>query len=225
MITLSGVSKRYGRGAGATVVADNISARFRGGRSIALLGCNGAGKSSLLRIIAGTMDPDQGRVETSGRVSWPIGITGSFHGDLSGRQNIRFLARVYGVDAASMVDAVESFAQIGRHLRQPVKTYSAGMKARLAFGCAMAIPFDTYLVDEVTSVGDAGFKERSKTLFLDRMQRAGAIVVSHTLPLLREICDEAVVLSQGRITHYLDVEAAIDHHLSLIRNRPNPHHA
>ena len=218
MITLSNVSKRYGRERNATVVANDISARFRAGRSIALLGCNGAGKSSLLRIIAGTMDPDAGRVETTGRVSWPIGFSGSFHGDLSGRQNIRFLARVYGVDCSAMVEAVDEFAELGRHLRQPVKTYSAGMKARLAFGCAMSIPFDTYLVDEVTSVGDAGFKERSKTLFLDRMGRAGAIVVSHTLPLLREICDEAVVLSQGRLSHYLDLDAAIEHHLDLIKN-------
>lgn len=220
MITLSHIRKSYGRGANRTVIADDISARFRAGRSIALLGRNGAGKSSLLRIIAGTMDPDSGTVETEGRVSWPIGFSGSFHGDLSGTQNIRFLARVYGVEAPAMVDAVDSFAELGRNLRHPVKTYSAGMKARLAFGCAMSIPFDTYLVDEVTSVGDAGFKERSKALFLDRMQRAGAIVVSHTLPLLREICDEAVVLSNGRLSHYLDLDAAIEHHLDLIRNRP-----
>ncbi|MEM1302430.1 MAG: ABC transporter ATP-binding protein [Pseudomonadota bacterium] len=222
MITLTSISKTYRHGSDATVVADKISARFRAGRSIALLGRNGAGKSSLLRIIAGTMDPDSGQVDAVGRTSWPIGFSGSFHGDLSGNQNIRFLARLYGVDPAAMVDAVDAFADLGRFLRQPVKTYSAGMKARLAFGCAMSIPFDTYLVDEVTSVGDAGFKERSKALFLDRMLRSGAIVVSHTLPLLREICDEAVVLSNGRLSHYLDMDAAIEHHLALIRNPPKP---
>lgn len=220
MITLHRLSKRFGRGPSATVIADDISIRFGTGRSVAVLGRNGAGKSSLLRMIAGTMDPDHGSIEVTGRTSWPIGFAGSFHGELSGSQNIRFLARIYGVHSASMIEAVDHFAQLGSHLCRPVRTYSAGMKARLAFGCAMSIPFDTYLVDEVTSVGDAGFKERSKALFLDRIKRSGALVVSHTLPLLREICSEAVVLSDGRLTHYHDMDAAIDHHLALTRSEP-----
>lgn len=219
MIELHNVSKGFGTGSGRTTIADSISVRFRSGRAVALLGSNGAGKSSLLKIIAGTMEPDSGHVHVTGRVSWPVGFAGSFHGDLTGAQNTRFLARVYGVDTQSMEAAVASFAELGPHFSKPVRTYSAGMKARLAFGTSMAIPFDTYLVDEVTSVGDAQFKEKSKRVFLDRLTRAGAIVVSHTLPFIREVCDEAAVLEKGRLTHYRDVEAAIDHHLAL--SRPN----
>ena len=219
MIRLSGLSKSFHRGGHRTVVADNITCTFPARRSVAGLGRNGAGKSSLLRLIAGTLTPDAGRIDRRGRVSWPIGLMGSFHGDLSGAQNLRFLARIYGVDCGDMVRCVEAFAELGPHLHQPVRGYSSGMKARLSFGASMAIPFDYYLVDEVTSVGDAAYREASKVLFKDRLAAAGALVVSHSMPLVREVCDCAVVLDRGKLSFYADVEAGIAHHLDIVGNR------
>ncbi|MEC8796783.1 MAG: ATP-binding cassette domain-containing protein, partial [Pseudomonadota bacterium] len=154
MIRLHNLSKSYLVNGVRTVVADGLNATFETRGATALLGRNGAGKSSLLRMIAGTMDPDDGQIVKTGRVSWPVGFAGSFHGDLSGAQNARFIARVQGVDTDEMLDAVARFTGLGAHFHTPVKTYSAGMRARLAFAVSMAIPFDTYLVDEVTSVGD-----------------------------------------------------------------------
>ncbi len=216
MIEFRDLRKSFAAREGRQIVADGISAVFPAGASVALLGRNGAGKSSLLKMIAGTMDPDSGEVISLGAVSWPVGFAGSFHGELTGAQNTRFIARVYGVDTAELADYVADFAELGRHFDMAVRTYSAGMRARLAFGISMGISFDTYLVDEVTSVGDAAFKRKSEAVFQDRMRHSGAVVVSHTMGLIRRICTAGAVLDRGRLTWYDDVEAAIRHHEALL---------
>lgn len=218
MIRLHNLSKSYLVNGVRTVVADGLNATFETRGATALLGRNGAGKSSLLRMIAGTMDPDDGQIVKTGRVSWPVGFAGSFHGDLSGAQNARFIARIQGVDTDEMLDAVARFTGLGAHFHTPVKTYSAGMRARLAFAVSMAIPFDTYLVDEVTSVGDAEFKRKSEALFHERLQHSGAIIVTHALGLVQRLCDKAAVLDRGRLTFYSDIDQAIRHHQDLCRS-------
>lgn len=212
MIVLENLTKRFVQRGQRRTVLDRVSAVFPSGRSVALLGRNGAGKSTLMRIIAGTMDPTEGQVWSTGTVSWPVGFAGSFHPDLTGASNIRFLARIYGTDADDLVRFVEDFAQLGQSYHQTFGNYSSGMKSRLAFGASMGIDFDTYLVDEVTSVGDAAFRARSTELFRHRIQTAGAVVVSHSMPQLRAMCDCGAVLERGRLTWYDDIEAAIAHH-------------
>lgn len=188
------------------------------GKSLALLGGNGAGKSTLLELIAGTQKPDSGSVWSDGTISWPVGFGGSFHPHLTGAQNTRFLARVYGVDTDELMDFVEDFAELGKHFHMPIRTYSSGMRSRLGFGISMGIPFDTYLVDEVTAVGDARFRRKSKALFRDRMQRSSAILVNHNLRELREYCDAAIVLERGKLTPFDDLEEAIEHHEALMNS-------
>ncbi|MEI4473076.1 ABC transporter ATP-binding protein [Frigidibacter sp. MR17.24] len=223
MITLEGVSRSLRRGGSTLVVADRIWAAFPPGRSVALLGRNGAGKSTLLRMIAGLTPPDAGRVRRRGSVSWPVGFAGGFHPDLTGAANLALVARLYGVDPAQLVDFVTRQADLGPALSQPFRLYSSGMRARLAFSASMAIRFDTYLVDEITAVGDQAFRARSEALLADRLGRSGAIVVSHSLPLLRRVCDCGAVLEAGRLTLHDDLEAAIAHHLADLREpSPNP---
>lgn len=212
MIRLHHLSKSFRAGAGVKRVADDICASFPPGRAIALLGRNGAGKSTLLQMIAGTVAPSSGRVVTQGTVSFPVGFAGSFHNDLTGAQNCRFVARIYGVDTDDLVGFVEAFAELGAHFRMPLRTYSSGMRSRLAFGVSMGIGFDTYLVDEITAVGDAAFRQKSAELFRARMAHAGAIMVSHSMSQVRELCDAAAVLEAGRLTLFDDVEAAIAQH-------------
>ncbi|WP_425041446.1 ABC transporter ATP-binding protein [Primorskyibacter sp. S187A] len=187
------------------------------GRAFGLLGRNGAGKSTLLQMIAGTMQPSSGRVRIEGRMSWPVGGTNSFHRDLTGLQNTRFLARVYGVDSDALVAFVEDFAEIGRHFHMPIRSYSSGMRSRLAFGIAMGIPFDTYLIDEVTAVGDARFKRKSRAVFQARMVMAGAIMVSHSMKEMRNFCDSGLVLHEGEIEYYEDIRTAIARHEALMQ--------
>ena len=195
------------------VVAENVNAVFPTGVAVALLGRNGAGKSSMLRMISGAMLPTSGRILSSGTISWPVGFAGAFNGELTGEQNCRFIARLYGVNTDEMIEFVEDFAELGEHFRLPIRSYSSGMRARLAFGVSMAVPFDTYLVDEVSAVGDASFKAKSNRLFNDRMSNAGAIVVSHSLNMLRQTCQAGAVLENGRLSYYHELEEAIEVHM------------
>lgn len=212
MIRLENLSKVYMVNGVPTLVADNITATFPTGASVGLLGRNGAGKSSLLKIISGVMRPTSGEVISDGTISWNVGFAGSFHPDLTGAQNVRFVARIYGVDTDELQAFVADFAELGHHFHQPFRTYSAGMRSRLAFGLSMGIRFDTYLIDEVTSVGDAAFRVRSETVLMDRLEDSSAIVVSHSTALLRRICGAGAVLEAGRLTWYDDIEEAIEAH-------------
>lgn len=212
MIRLENLTKIYRRGGAHKVVADNMNCTFPTGRTVALLGRNGAGKSSLLRMIGGSMDPTSGRIVSDGTVSWPVGFAGSFHPDLTGLQNTRFVARVYGVDTDALVDFVDDFAELGQHFFLPTRTYSSGMKSRLAFGLSMGIRFDTYLVDEVTSVGDAAFRRKSEQVFRARMATSSAILVSHGMQMLRRNCDSGAVIDAGKLLWFDDLEEAIDYH-------------
>ncbi|WCR11112.1 ABC transporter ATP-binding protein [Paracoccus stylophorae] len=219
MIRLQNLTKTYVLEGRRKTVARDITAVFPTGVSVALLGRNGAGKSSLLKMISGEMLPTSGEILSDGTISWPVGFAGSFHRELSGEQNCRFLARVYGIDTDEMVAFVKDFAELGDHFQLPIRTYSSGMKARLAFGVSMAVPFDTYLVDEVSAVGDAAFKSKSNRVFNERMAKSGAIVVSHSMGMLRKTCQAGAVLEDGRLSYYHDIEDAIEQHLENMRRR------
>lgn len=212
MIRLENLSKTYVLQGASKVVADQINIEFTSGASVALLGRNGAGKSTLMRMIAGGLSPDRGRIVLRGSVSWPVGFQGSFHPDLTGAQNSRFVARIYGVDTGELLYFVEDFAGLGAHFHQPVRRYSAGMKARLAFALSMGIHFDTYLIDEVTSVGDGAFRQKSQAVLRTRLQQSGALIVSHSMEMIRALCQSGVVLEQGRLDYFDDIEAAIHQH-------------
>ena len=212
MIRLIDVSKTYYADGIANTVADRVNLTFPTGASVALIGRNGAGKSSLLKIISGTMRPSRGTVEVTGTISWPVGFAGSFHGDLSGLQNTRFVARIYGIDTDQLVDFVYDVSELGDQFYLPFRTYSQGMRARLGFAMSMGIDFDTYLIDEVTSVGDESFREKSEAMLRARLESRGAIVVSHSAPLLKRMCEAAVVIEGGEAAWFDDVEAALRQH-------------
>ncbi|MCG7495025.1 ABC transporter ATP-binding protein [Thalassobius sp. Cn5-15] len=212
MIRFENLSKSFTVKGQRKLVIHDLTATLPTGKSLALLGRNGAGKSTLMQLIAGTLRPDSGRVVSDGTISWPVGFGGSFHGALTGAQNVRFIARIYGVDSDALIDFVRDFAQIGDHFHMPVRTYSAGMRSRLAFGTSMGIRFDTYLVDEVTAVGDAAFRQRSQAIFAERMRQASAILVNHDLWQLRKFCDAGLVLEGGKVRYYDDLEEAIAQH-------------
>jgi capsular polysaccharide transport system ATP-binding protein len=209
MIRLENVTKEFHLEGRRKVIMANTDLEFPDGRSVGLLGRNGAGKSTLLEMIAGTTLPTSGKITTTGAISWPVGFAGSFHGELSGAQNCRFVGRIYGVDTDELIDFVEDFAGLGVHFHLPVRTYSSGMKSRLAFGVSMGVAFDTYLVDEITAVGDAAFKLQSDALFKERMKYSGAVVVTHSMGQVRKLCDAAVVLEEGTAQFYDDVDEAI----------------
>ncbi|MEO0829582.1 MAG: ABC transporter ATP-binding protein [Pseudomonadota bacterium] len=215
MIRLERVNKRWRHRGIETVIARRLTAEFPTGHCIAIMGRNGTGKSTLLKMIAGSLDPDSGTIERDCSVSWPIGFGGLFHSQMSGIENVRFIARVYGVETTELVEFVEEFAQLGKHYFMPVSSYSSGMRSRLSFGVSMGVPFDTYLLDEVSSVGDSAFKEKASALLEDRLKIASAVIVTHSKKLVRRLCDGVAILEKGQITMYNDVREGLDVYASL----------
>jgi capsular polysaccharide transport system ATP-binding protein len=211
MIRLQNVAKSYRLREGRKVVLRNISATFPR-TNVAILGANGAGKSTLLRLIAGTEPPDSGDILRQGRISWPLGFAGSFNGTMSGAENVRFVARIYGEDTERVLDFVESFSELGEFFRMPVSSYSSGMRARLAFGVSMAVAFDYYLVDEITAVGDDKFRQKCLTTFTKKLANSGIIMISHSKATLKQYCRIGAVLHQGELMMFDDLNEAIALH-------------
>lgn len=212
MIAFENVTKVFRTSRAPKVVMRNVTMTLPRGRSVGLLGRNGAGKSTLLGMIAGNVEPDEGVMRREGKISWPLGFGGGFHPSLTGAQNARFVARIYGVDTEDLLECVRDFAELGEYLHMPVGNYSSGMKARLAFGVSMGVDFDVYLVDEITAVGDAAFREKCARAFNEKLGHADVIMVSHSPQTIRQYCDAGVVLEDGRLTYYDSVEAALAAH-------------
>jgi capsular polysaccharide transport system ATP-binding protein len=206
MIEVRHVSKAYPVQHGMNQVLDNISITFPAGENLGILGRNGSGKSTLLRILAGIEQPDAGEIIRRTRVSWPLGFAGGFNGTLSGEENTRFVARIYGADVSRVSRAAHEFSELGQYFYMPVRTYSTGMKSRLAFGLSMAIDFSVYLIDEVTAVGDKPFQDKCRAAFRERRERSSVILVSHSLATIKQYCDRCAVLIKGK----LQVCATID---------------
>ncbi|UGS42200.1 ABC transporter ATP-binding protein [Pseudocitrobacter corydidari] len=217
MIRIENLSKSYPTPQGRHYVFKDLNIELPSGKSVAIIGRNGAGKSTLLRMIGGIDRPDSGRIITDSSISWPVGLAGGFQGSLTGRENVKFVARLYATrdELKEKVAFVEEFAELGKYFDMPIKTYSSGMKSRLGFGLSMAFKFDYYLVDEVTAVGDARFKQKCAELFKERHKEASFLMVSHSLNSLKEFCDVALFIDRNNIVYYFqDVERAVALYLS-----------
>lgn len=217
MIQFENLHKSFPSGGGERkVIVRHLSLVLPSGQSLALLGRNGAGKSTFLQMIAGNIRPDRGKIVSNGTISWPVGLAGAVHRDMTGAQNIRFIARIYEVDTEQLCAFVADFSELGQHFYLPVRSYSSGMRSRLIFGAAMGIHFDTYLIDEVTAVGDARFKRKSRAVFRERIKNASAIMVSHQMEQVRQFCNAGLVLEKGELYYYSDLEEAIEVHQYLM---------
>jgi capsular polysaccharide transport system ATP-binding protein len=210
VIRFDNVTKIYKTDGHRRTILERVSLTLKPGISYGILGINGAGKSTTMRLIGGVEDPTRGRIHRGLRVSWPLGFGGGFHPQMTGRDNVIFVARIYGEDPKRVLEFVEDFSELGSYLDVPIRTYSSGMGARLGFGMSMAIPFDCYLIDEVTAVGDARFQKRCTEVFSQRRKNADVIMVSHSMETIREWCQQGIVLLNGRAIVYEDVNDAIE---------------
>jgi capsular polysaccharide transport system ATP-binding protein len=216
VIELCGVSKDYASHRGTIRILSDVNFRCERGARVALLGSNGSGKSTLLRILAGVTQPSAGRVIRKMTTSWPLAFGGAFHGALTGRDNVRFICRVYDVPFASALAVVSEFSELGGFLDQPVNTYSSGMRARFAFGLSLAIDFECMLIDEIVSVGDARFADKCEyALFSQRTDRA-MVIVSHDVQYLATHCTSAYVVHRGKATFFSDMNEAFAHHRATL---------
>ena len=215
MICFENVSKTYHIRKFQRSVFSDLNFTIEPGDSIGICGANGAGKSTLMRMIAGVEHPTSGRIRRSMSTSWPIGYTSCFQVSLTGADNARFIARIYGQPEDKVIAYVEEFAQLGPYLYQPVQTYSAGMGARLAFGISLAIDFDCYLVDEVTGAGDERFRIRCEEALLHRRDNATLIMVSHDPGTLKQYCRRGAVVYGGSLVFFDTIDEANDVHHRL----------
>ncbi|MCQ1732033.1 ABC transporter ATP-binding protein [Escherichia coli] len=213
MIKIENLTKSYRTPTGRHYVFKDLNLEIPSGKSVAFIGRNGAGKSTLLRMIGGIDRPDSGKIITNKTISWPVGLAGGFQGSLTGRENVKFVARLYAKqeELKEKIEFVEEFAELGKYFDMPIKTYSSGMRSRLGFGLSMAFKFDYYIVDEVTAVGDARFKEKCAQLFKERHKESSFLMVSHSLNSLKEFCDVAIVFKNSYIIgYYENVQSGID---------------
>jgi capsular polysaccharide transport system ATP-binding protein len=208
MIRLEAISKHYRTRAGPHVVLSEVGLEVRKGEKVGILGRNGAGKSTLIRIISGAELPTTGRVIRGMSVSWPLALSGAFQGSLTGIDNVHFICRVYGAEVGAVLPFVAEFSELGKFLKEPVKSYSSGMQARLAFAISMAIEFDCFLIDEVIAVGDASFHEKCRHELFEKRRDRALIIVSHQADSIREHCTRACVLEEGRLNEFPGVDAA-----------------
>ncbi|HFX5866480.1 TPA: ABC transporter ATP-binding protein [Escherichia coli] len=218
MIKIENLTKSYRTPTGRHYVFKDLNLEIPSGKSVAFIGRNGAGKSTLLRMIGGIDRPDSGKIITNKTISWPVGLAGGFQGSLTGRENVKFVARLYAKqeELKEKIEFVEEFAELGKYFDMPIKTYSSGMRSRLGFGLSMAFKFDYYIVDEVTAVGDARFKEKCAQLFKERHKESSFLMVSHSLNSLKEFCDVAIVFKDDNaVGFYEDVQKGIEEYYRI----------
>ena len=212
MIKLSNVSKSYETRNGPVTIFKDVNMRVLPGEKVGILGRNGAGKSTMIRLISGAEMPTAGKVERSMSVSWPLAFGGAFQGALTGLDNLRFISRVYGARAEDKLEFVEDFTELGAYFREPVRTYSAGMRARLAFAISMVVEFDCFLIDEIVAVGDVRFTEKCRTELFEKRGDRAMIIVSHDREFIRSHCDHAAVLTGGRLRDFPSVDEAYEYY-------------
>ncbi|WP_159831168.1 ABC transporter ATP-binding protein [Novosphingobium sp. TCA1] len=210
MIQCENICKAYKHGGMTKRVLKDLNLTLYPGEKVGLLGRNGAGKSTLIKLIGGVELPSSGRIKRSMSTSWPLGFGGGFQGSLTGFDNARFIARIYGREYREIRDFVAEFSELGGQLRMPVKTYSSGMRARLAFALSLAIEFDCYLIDEIIAVGDQSFHRKCRYELFEKREDRAMLLASHDTQTVRETCDKAIIVHGGKATLYSDVAEALD---------------
>lgn len=215
MISCHNLCKEYAHASTRKQVLNNVNLAVKPGEKLALLGRNGAGKSTLIKLIGGVEMPTSGKIARHMTISWPLGFAGGFQGSLTGYDNARFIARIYGKPYSEIKSYVEEFTELGAQLKMPVKTYSSGMRARLAFALSLAIEFDCYLIDEIILVGDQNFNRKCHVELFEKRADRAMILASHSTQIIRDSCNRAAVIKDTALTTYDDVEEAIAIYESL----------
>jgi len=225
MIKLENVTKYFKTEGEKKYILKNVNVTILDGVNLGILGRNGAGKSTFLRMLGGIDFPTSGEINSVNSFSWPMGLAGGFQGSMTGRQNVKFVARIYGKNEQQIeqiISSVQEFAEIGDYFDMPIKIYSSGMKSRLSFGLSLAFDFDYLIIDETLSVGDQNFKEKAKKALEKKIEHCNVLLVSHSMGDLKRLCDSGVVLNEGELHYFERIEDAIKFYHELnIQAKPS----
>ncbi|KQS53773.1 hypothetical protein ASG17_14780 [Brevundimonas sp. Leaf363] len=219
MIELRGIEKSYRTRHGLRPIIKPTNLIFYRGANTAVLGMNGAGKSTLMRLIGGVERPDKGEIIKDVKISSPMGIGSGYSGNLTGAENLKFVCRLFELDLQETTDFVRDFADLGPYFYEPTSTYSSGMRSRLNFAISMSIDFQVYLIDEGLSAGDASFRRKCQDAFARRKSRSDLIMTSHNMSTIRDFCTTAVVLDEGQVVPFQDLDAAEDYYMEIVARR------
>lgn len=218
MIHLENLNKYYVTKKGRHYVFKDVNINLPTDRNIAVLGPNGVGKSTLIRMMGGADMPNRGRIHSKKNISWPLGLQGGLQGSLSARENVRFVARIHGYKNTKPIEQqVEEFAEIGHFFDEPVKSYSSGMRSRITFGLTMGFDFDfdVLLIDELGAVGDANFRKKSEKLLLEKYEKTKLIMVNHSMGELKKFCDAGVLIHQQNLVFFENLNDAIQQYQDI----------
>jgi len=218
MIELKNVSKYFKTKQGRKYILKDMSIVIPSDKNIGILGKNGTGKSTIIRMLGQIEFPDKGTIVSNKSFSWPLGLSGGFVGNMTGKANIKFVCRLYGKSAKEIkdtVDFVKKFSELDDYFDMPIKTYSSGMKSRLSFGLSLSFDFDYLLIDETLSVGDARFRKKSKEALLKKIETCNVLLVSHDMGTLRDICDVGIVVNNGKMSYFENINSAIDEYANI----------
>ena len=212
MIKFDHVSKYYSTKQGRHYILKDVTIALPTDVNIAVLGPNGVGKSTLVRMIGGADYPNSGQILSNKNISWPLGLQGGLQGSMTARENVRFVARIHGYKNTKEIEnKVADFAEIGKFFDEPVKSYSSGMRSRVSFGLTMAFDFDfdVLLIDEISAVGDKNFKKKSMKVLKEKLNSTKLIMVSHSMGELQKYCQAGIVIKDQSILFYPKLDDAI----------------
>lgn len=213
MIELKNVTKYFQTKHGKKYILKNVSITIPSNTNIGILGRNGAGKTTIMRMLGQIEFPNSGKISSPNTFSWPLGLSGGFVGNMTGKANVKFVCRLYGKNSQEIkeiINTVQDFSELGNYFDMPIKTYSSGMKARLNFSLSLVFDFDYLLIDETLSVGDTRFKKKSKEALMKKIETCAVLLVSHDMKTLRGICDAGIVVNEGQMHYYTDINDAIE---------------
>lgn len=212
MIELINATKYYKTQGENKYILKNTNLVIPSGKNVGILGRNGSGKSTLLKILGGIDFTTSGDIVSDKSFSWVMGLAKGLQPVMTGRQNVKFVCRIYGKNEEQIKkisNYVNEFSELGDYFDMPIHLYSSGMKSRLSFALSLAFDFDYLIIDEILSVGDASFKKKSENALKNKMQKCNILIVSHSMDTLRELCDVGIVLNDGILTYYDHIEDAI----------------
>jgi len=216
MIVFNDVSKSFVVKSKRKPILKNLSIKFLKGQNVAVLGAPKSGKSTFLSLLSGSIPPDSGEIITNNTISYPVAFSNALHAELSGIENTKFVARIYGQNIQRLIAFVIEFGELDSKLfRQPVKTYTPNQKSQLAFSISIGLQFDFYIVDEIISGGDSEFKEKCKHALSERLKYSSLFISSKYDIILREHCNCGIVLNNGAVTYFDDLENAIKYHKEI----------
>jgi capsular polysaccharide transport system ATP-binding protein len=218
MIKLENVTKYFKTGKGRKYILKDVSIELPGGKNIGILGRNGAGKSTTLRMLGGIEFPNSGRISADGTFSWPMAQSAGFIPNMSAKDNIKFVCRIHDKneeETRAIIESVRAFAEIGDYFDMPMRTYSSGMKGRVNFGLSLAFDFDYLLIDETLATGDAVFKEKAKRALDEKISRCNILLVNHGLKVLQDMCDVGLMLHNGQLYYFDSIDEAIREYRKL----------